>query len=500
MSDIFNKDLINQLLKHGLDFEHKFTKGGQAAAAQVNANAALKQLLDNLESQLYPQQKDPNAPAEVSTDSDSAVSLTSTALEGLGSLVAFLAQNKISVDGQRVAYYQQEDPKSEDYQLYRLEPNAGFLEPATRETVTNGFFVNKDLLVKYITTLQAGLAKKPNDVLRVQLGALVNQSNKLLGTQLGTTYQAPEATLADGQVLDSFPQVIDPKNYGADGNAALTFGDIKSPEAFNAWMQSHSISVGGKTMKDQDFDRCVVIQTVHSKAKWKASTATNDTLKNRNAIYLKQVEKIGPSITGPDGKACTLAGVSTSPAAGAGGATADSLSRLVSALPLAAGDIDFSRIRTFFDAYRQMVNPSRPGAAAALRAMDNVVNTAMPNAQKMTENQMDSYPLSVDATTLATWLIPPKGMAQANSLINNLRYVVAETAAVVRDLKNAYQAQLKQYPQLEAAVIGQIGEDAESAGFAGVNLNHLDLWSKSIAAQPQNSPGATPPGWKARGY
>lgn len=500
-----DKDLVAQLLKHATDFNYKFTKGGQAAAAEVNANSALKQLLDSLESQLYPSQKDPNAPAEVSTESDNPVSLTSTSLEGLGALVSFLALNKITVNGSRIAYLQSEDPKNESYQLYRLEPNAGLLELADRTTVTNGFFVNKDLLVKYITSVQATASKKPNDVLRVQLGALVNQANKLLGTKLSDTYKEPAKVIPDTQVLDSFPQAIDPKNYTANGNAALTFADIKTPEAFNSWMQGHSIAVNGKTMADQDFDPCVVIQTIHSKARWLLSRSTSEELKNRNSTYVKQVEQIGPGITGPDGKSCSLTAVS--PGAGANGTGADGkggagvgstesdINNLISILPLRTGDIDFSRIKDFFQNYKALLNKNtqqRPDITQVLNAMANVENTSMPNATRMTENQMESFPLAVDVTTLATWLIPPKGQTQALSLVHNLRYVVSQTSAVIMHLKNHYKLQ---GPQL-TAIIGQIGDGAESAGIAGVNLNHITLWENNINTQtPQPTAG-----FKPRGY
>lgn len=493
MSILDDKDLINQLLKHGSDFEYKFTSHGQAAAATIDANAALKQLLDNLESQLYPPERDPNAPA-IATQSDGPVNLTSTNLEGLGALVSFLAQNKITLDGQRIAFFQKEDPKSEDYQLYRLEPNAGFLERADRTKVTDGFFVNTDLLVKYIRTLQASQAKKPNDVLRVQIGALIDQANKLLGTKISETYQEPEKTLSDNQVLDSFPQQIDPKNYTANGNAALTFGDIKTPEALNSWMQSHSITVNGKTMADQDFNPCVVVQTMYNKARWLLARATNTTLKERYTIYVKQVEKIGPSITGPDGKACALQGAPTAgTGAGATGqGTAEAFNQLIESMPLRVSDIDFQRIKTFFDKFRQVVNPQRPGVASAFNAMNAVEQTYMPAATRNTATQMETFPLNVDVTTLGTWLSGNKGQREGLALVANLRYIISLTASVIQILKNSYQIQ--DQGQL-SAIEGQVGGGAASAGIAGSNLNHLALWERALMAQsgPTNTP-------QSRGY
>lgn len=492
-----DNDLINQLLKHGSDFENKFTKSGQVTSATVNANAALQQVLDNLESQLHPQPKDPNA-SEISTASGQPVSLTSAALESLGALVQWIAQAQITMNGQRIAYTQDQDPKNENYDFYHLEPAAGYLELADRTKVANGYFVNPELLVKYITATQALESKKPNDVLRVQLGKIITQANKLLGTKINSTYKEPEKQLADGQVLDSFPLAIDPKNYGADGPAQLTYGDIKSPEAFNAWMKSKGLTVSGKNIDSPEFNACAVIQTVHNKAKWRLSRSTTADLKSQNAIYVRQVEQVGPSIVGPDGKACALSGTTSQTAgAGTGGEAADGITRVLSVLPLRTDDIDFTRIKTFFEEYRKIMNQSRPDTASILNAMTNVENTSMPNATRMTENQMDTFPLAVDGTTLGTWLIPPKGQREAHSLIDNLRYVVTQTAAVVRHFKNSHQLTGPQ----QAAVIGQVGEDAESAGIAGVNLNHLDIWANQINSQPNpNAPSNTPPGWKARGY
>lgn len=205
MSFIYDdKNLIDQLLLSGLDFEVKFSKKGQAAAASVNASndyANLRSLIVDLSKQLLP--KDPNAAPAASVisyegDANNKPKMTSTHLEGLGALVNFLEMNKITVDGKRIAYSQGEDPKSQEYQLYQLEGNAGLLEVADRSQVTNGRFVNKDLLKAFIMSRLAALSQQPNKVEEVQLGVLIQEANKLLGTNINPVYNKPVAPTQPG--------------------------------------------------------------------------------------------------------------------------------------------------------------------------------------------------------------------------------------------------------------------------------------------------------------
>ena len=170
-----DQELIKQLLKHGQEFENKFTRQGQAA---VNAQAALTQLLDSLEGQLHPEKRPPGAQPEVSTQSNTPAQLNVVALEGLGAMVDFLATNTITIDGQRIAFHQNEKPQGENYQLVQLEPNALYNETPDRQIQTKGFYVDMDLLKKYIGTLQGQLVKRPNPVMQVQLSKIINEANK----------------------------------------------------------------------------------------------------------------------------------------------------------------------------------------------------------------------------------------------------------------------------------------------------------------------------------
>src|SRR5271170_1450788 len=126
MSFIYNDPkLIKQLIKSALDFEQKFVKKGQTAPVSTTPApvdiSALQDHIKQLQAQLRPPAKDPNAPATVSSQGANDVSLDVTHLKNLGTLIAFLATNQIMVDGKRVAYAPNENVQDPSYQLYKLQ-------------------------------------------------------------------------------------------------------------------------------------------------------------------------------------------------------------------------------------------------------------------------------------------------------------------------------------------------------------------------------------------
>lgn len=291
MSFVYDTDVLSQLLKLGLSLEKK---GQQQTQYEDPESYAQKQslvqrvrgVLDELEKQSAPPPKDPNEAAkdaseEISYEDDpsnptkTAPQLTSTNLESLGALVAWLVMNKMTVGGKRIAYGLGEDPKNPEYVLYKLEPNAGLLERADRGTIRQGFFVNKDLLVKFIVSRQAALAKKPNKMEQVQLGDLIADANKLLGANINPAYKEPEVVLPDGTELDRVPKELDPKQWGQPGNVPLLVKDLKSVDALNTWIKANSIGYkdeDGKVVSSDDlqnFDLCGVVDILNQRAQAK---------------------------------------------------------------------------------------------------------------------------------------------------------------------------------------------------------------------------------------
>jgi hypothetical protein len=172
--------LLSELLKYGQNPD---------AYAQQTANFAnIRQLIGNLESQLVP-----GAENEVSHEGDpgTAAVLRTQNLESLGALVNFLETNKITINGKRIAYSPGENPHTEDYVPYQLEPGGSLLEPVDRSKMTQGFVVNKDLLAAYLVSLQQRQQEKPNPVMNVMLTKLIKETNDLLETKISEKYVAP---------------------------------------------------------------------------------------------------------------------------------------------------------------------------------------------------------------------------------------------------------------------------------------------------------------------
>lgn len=220
MSFIYDdKNLINELIKQGLDFESRFKKdaqianttapsntfkpmqpGGDVQGAQARSAIALKMLNDIEES--IDQATNPDSSRTNVTSGVDSAELTGINLEGLGPLVAFIVSNKIMVDFTRIAYDANETPPNNSYRLYNLESNAGFVEVADRSKVTRGYYINKDLLIKYLNSLQANAHSKKITVMEVQLKSLITQANLQLGTNINPEYQAPKSPTTDAAGSD----------------------------------------------------------------------------------------------------------------------------------------------------------------------------------------------------------------------------------------------------------------------------------------------------------
>jgi hypothetical protein len=222
MSFIYdNPFLIRDLLQVGLQDEQKFSKKGQtqpldpAYTQQTTNFTNLHQLISNLENNLSP-----NAEATVSHEGDPSaqVAIRSENLNSLGALANWLLTNKIIVNGQRIVYSEGENPHNEDYQVYKLEPGGGLIESTDRSQPFAGamttFVMNKDLLSAYLVSLQAQQEKKPNTFLKVQLTKLIQETNRLLDTNINEQYKPPTQVAGT-----TGPNAEHPTPVGQGGNA-----------------------------------------------------------------------------------------------------------------------------------------------------------------------------------------------------------------------------------------------------------------------------------------
>ena len=184
-----DQELLAKLIKIGQGYT--LDPNANVSPVQAQSQLGLK-LLDRLQKEFSP--FDPET-TTVSTSLDNVAQLTPTALECIGALASFLAHNQITVNGKPPVY--DHDTNQEGYQYYRLEGNALYAEPENRQEGKIGLWINPELLSAYLSSLQAQEAKKPNKVLETYLQALIQESNKLLGTKLSPTHQADKSKQSD---------------------------------------------------------------------------------------------------------------------------------------------------------------------------------------------------------------------------------------------------------------------------------------------------------------
>lgn len=484
MSFIYDdQNLIDQLLGHGLDSEFKLSKRAQA----VNQDYAIvRSLIDSLQQQL-PHVGDPSAPAisHEENATGAAPRLTSINLESLGALVDFLATGKITIDGQRIAHHLNEDPQDDSYQLYRLEPNAGLLEVQDRTKVERGFFVNKDLLNKYIVSLQAQMQKTPNPVMDVQLRKIIQQANTMLEAGLSEQYKEPaKPVLPDDTVLDYLPEVLnsDPKYAIVPGHIPLTYGDIKDSTTLNAWINKNKIGLkSGEAslgVNHPRFDHCAVLRVLHTRARYGIARASNQAAKDNALAYSQQVEKLAPSVVGPDGQACSLAEPSaTAPTgkpgeagAGAVAITPQIAAKIASTLPFSVRDINLDRITKFFETVAPLLT-SNGQAMQNINAVQGMIRDL--NGRYIRDRII---PLGQNLRQFANMLVdqqtPGKQVFPALTLLDQ---ILDGTRNVVEALYSTYATQFQGInPAYIAYILGQIGRNPEDSSIYSRNSDDLE--------------------------
>lgn len=476
-----DKNLVNTLLRQQLS-----KSAQQYVGVSPQDFSAVRGIIANLEKQLSNPTTAPGT--EVATESDQPVALNSAHMENLGTLVEFLATNKITVDGKRVAYTLAEKVEDPTYKLYRLQGAAGLLELANRnEAVQYGYYVNPELLVKYLNGLRGQLVKEPNPVLNAQVEAIIQQANSQLETNIDKFYREPAKTLPDNQVLDRLPQNIKTNDPTSEGNIVLTYGDIASDTSFNNWIQQNNIGIDGKAYRHPQYNKCGLLKVLSARAKSYMGNATSAQFKEIYTTYAEvvgkltvafqcQTEAVTPGATDQQG------GTTNGPVGAKN--TAATLQQLTEILPLQMDQLDFGRIRDFVNQYRSIVSASTDSnraqqADTAITQLEQYMQAATQNTagQSMTNFHMDG----LTANDLVSWATPPssgqatRSRGSAKALADYLEYVVRNAYTLVKDLYNSHYQQLAGLPQLRNAIEQQVGGSSIPFGssIASSNLENI---------------------------
>jgi hypothetical protein len=482
MSFIYeDQQLLDMLVRHG-----------QAAPAPAPApaapaggpdpnqeKAAIRGLIDRLEQRLS---AGPQGASEITAGTGQNVAFNSTHMKNLSQLVNFLGTNKIELNGKPIVVDGREDVQDPAYVNFTFEGDQAF-----RPSTTLQWKVNRNLLSQYLNTLKGQLVQNPNPVMEAQVDAMIRESNDQLDTKISDKYQDPGQTLDPAYVLDKVPQKMLTKTIiYAEGPIPLTFRDVSSDTAFNAWIQTNKIQVDNSPEPDQ----CGALKFLNARATSKLRNANSAQNKRVANIYQQALAKLAPSFQ------CDLGGgTSTKPGqddkqqpgagAGGGGDSPAVIMQLAQSLPLDLRDVDFTRIGNFLDMYERVISsntdPRRASQVATVGTAIEQTRNYMQAAERMTANgNMTNFQMGgLTAGDLVEWSQPPtmpgqqtRSRGSAKALADYLDYVVRNTLSVVKNFELSYVNDLRgqqifaQAPQLRNAVTGQ-------TGVAFSNLNNI---------------------------
>ena len=422
MSFIYNDpNLINKLLKSALDFQIKFTKQGQTSDIATTNNGNLQILLNNLQNTVNS--------STISYQGNTVPQYDKSSLDSLGNLAYFLSSNKITVGGEIICYSFNETPEGlkddERYHYYKLEG-------------ANEYFINKDLLIKFIKSRQAKLSTKPNKNEEIQLKSLINKANDLLETNIGLKFDSK--ALNEDSILDWIQKPITNilmNHIEGDGLIPLKLMDVESKESLNAWLDNNgmTVNVDGSAVdtKNNKFNDCIMIQNLYERANKIRSKKEN---KDLIIAYKTKINELASSKE----YNCKLNGVqqtSSSNTSELDSTVLGKLKNLVNYLPLSNNEINFDKIEGFFALYEEVLNTSSNNVATAATNDITRARQIMQTVKQMTNSSAVIYNLNMDQGDIMRML----KWANANPYIpflEQLEELATLTGNVLRYLYSSY--------------------------------------------------------------
>lgn len=491
----------NKVLLSLIDSELK----KEAQTARDDISALAKKLVNSLSNAF-------SDVASTNITSPTEAELKIDNLQNLGSLLKFLAGNQVALNGQRIAYTNDEQNEINEQDKDKLSPVSINVsrDNNTGKWNTADYYTNLSALVAYVKSLQQKASEMiqkgdaQGKILEVMTGKLADQVNQVkpdagLERKPKSTPENPNQ-IADEEVLDGFgSKILDVKNPLKDrGSVLLKAKNIKSRTALNAWLQEAPeaqvimYDAKGNPTKplpytDPQVDHCLVVNTLFARARYLQQLAKDEKQERNLAFYLKQVKEVGSTFAGLDGQACSV-GTQTAPVAQSQTQTPKTdpmaVSKIVATLPLRVEILDFNRINQFFAEYTKL-NPN-------VSQWSNPAQTYMQDALELMYPPMAAgkrIDLMAGPQQVLTWLKPPSGQNYLPFLAQ-LQNVLNMVGGALKDLKARYadtesgEAMITDPNQI-ARINGQI-QGANSIWQQ--NYNTIDtLMSQATAVSPNTS-------------
>lgn len=472
------------------------------AQDQSVLNTARK-LVRSLNKQMSGQLPVPNIQITPKDINSPNIDLKADNINNLDNLLKYLWDNKVTLDGQQIAYKANEvtqemmdktqfasmtgkTVREVDQRAPSTNPGQVGAAPS-RLWETSEYYVNLPILVKYLQYLQQkgnDLKREPSNtgqnatgqVLSVYVGKLIDDLNRRAQTNLSRTQKSEPGQptdLPDDEPLDSFSS----KSFDTKGNSKgsqndkirLYAGNLKSRESLNAWLQGSNdldklgssgeeaqviISDGYNKQKSISYKEnpCIVMRALYLRAKNIAAFSSNVQQSKAAQYYFKKIQEIGPTFNGPDDKPCnvTLAiqvADSTMPkvnpeldnAHQKGEISPDQLINLANLQVFNRDDIDFAKIEQFMKAYYTMAG-NRQNVSTNIQHVRSSMHGATNNSMNMSLTNFPMRNISYQSMKLST-RAPARDFI--SRLLNELLGVIEFSGQVYRDFINVYGDRIK---------------------------------------------------------
>lgn len=470
MSFVYDTRLLRELLKIGQQANEPY-EDPESYQHRLSMAERVKTMLDALQQQASPPPQTPQQQAmDISYEPDpsnpNAPKLTSTNMETLGALVEWAARSRITVGQQRVAYTASEQPPGEDWVFFKLEPNSGLLERADRTTDMRGYYINVDLLTKFITSRLAALQKKPNKVEEVMLGMRIDDANKLLGTNINKQYAEPENP---EDTVDNLPQVLDVKNPYQTGTALpVKIKDLKDVQSLKSLLSRGGITLRDRKGQEFKFDDMGDICAALAILSLRAARLAQGVASGKQKSYVDHVAQMQQSAN------CASQQQGGQPGGGPQG-NAQLLQQLTSLRPFNTQFINFAEIKKWLQVYSQYANNSEVSDSA------QNVNDWIDTFKGKVNIGGDTIQLNnLDTNRFKSML---KNQADGINMANFLYDIISQTGAL-------YQGMVTQLQNLEqdqrfAQAYRSMQQQITAGGPQQTNLTDLDDLRNNLTRQWQ---------------
>jgi len=371
MSIFDDKELINSLIKAGIDYNKKFRQ--PTSPSPYNSIAATQQAKElprifelakalgtNMQRQLGDSAVDKKV-APISTANSAPVDLKMEDVRTLGHFLDWVARNKIQWAGKRIAWLNNEQSIPQNaWSFESLDANLSNRD-STNQPTREIVYADKDGLINYLSYLrdEAVPSVDDNKPFEIAVKSLIGELNRNLPANQQQPVKTTTITTPDinpDLVVDAFPDdIIIP---GADGRymagvqsapdfrdmkIKLTIGNLSSLGNLIGWLRDMKIqkkqgSFWDKAADPDSYeaigvmdpykgDPCSVIRVLYNRALYLNQMASSYEDKNPNygkmaARYLEAIKEFGPQIKDPKTQQnCSLTNAGATGETGATGAT-----------------------------------------------------------------------------------------------------------------------------------------------------------------------------------